>query len=319
MQEDSGREGGERGSMRGAGGTDRGAGGMLQPSHHSQTQSGSDQSKRSEESSQRARLGGIKRTMACVQPHCGDCRCLLASSLPAAPSGDARPALAATHGSSESTEARWRFVLSSHGVRGVCHGTPCLLLSPALSHTQYTESPDARRTLQPSATAFGVAFFFLALPPPVSAQSQACRAAGQLESPGKRARGTPTHRHRRRGRSPHEQGRRRRAQRAKRPGSRTASRRHGESLASPPEINRQFEFQNQRRASTAPTARLERDAARLRSSAADAPRACWHPRQRTPRSHWTSACRRRCSANTLSRTCLPTSTSCKSASGDSGT
>ena len=163
--------------MRGAGGTDRGAGGMLQPSH-SQTQSGSDQSKRSEESSQRARLGGIKRTMPCVQPHCGDCRCLLASSLPAAPSGDARPALAATHGSSESTEARWRFVLSSHGVRGVCHGTPCLLLSPALSHTQYTESPDARRTLQPSATAFGVAFFFLALPPQVSAQSQAWRAAG---------------------------------------------------------------------------------------------------------------------------------------------
>ena len=113
--------------------------------------------------------------MPCVQPHCGDCRCLLASSLPAAPSGDARPALAATHGSSESTEARWRFVLSSHGVRGVCHGTPCLLLSPALSHTQYTESPDARRTL-PSATAWSCIFFSRARPQ-VSAQSQAWRAA----------------------------------------------------------------------------------------------------------------------------------------------
>jgi hypothetical protein len=81
----------------------------------------------------------------------------------------ARPALAATHGSSESTEARWRFVLSSHGGRGVCDGTSCLLLSPALSHTQYTgraQSAEAcaRNAQQPLL----VAFFFSevsALPP----------------------------------------------------------------------------------------------------------------------------------------------------------
>ena len=81
----------------------------------------------------------------------------------------ARPALAATHGSSESTEARWRFVLSSHGGRGVCDGTSCLLLSPALSHTQYTGRARAQKHVRATrSNRFWLHFFFRrlsALPP----------------------------------------------------------------------------------------------------------------------------------------------------------
>ena len=80
-----------------------------------------------------------------------------------------RPALAATNGSSESTEARWRFVLSSHGGRGVCDGTSCLLLSPALSHTQYTGRARAQKHVRATrSNRFWLHFFFLrlsALPP----------------------------------------------------------------------------------------------------------------------------------------------------------
>ena len=201
---------------------------------HSQTQSGSDQSKRSEGSSQRARLGGIMASAPC--PACS--RTAVTADVSSRhhslqPRAAMRaPHWAATHGSSESTEARWRFVLSSHGVRGVCHGTPCLLLSPALSHTQYTESPDAAHASFSNRLELHF-FFSRSHLKSASSRKLGVQRSWQLASPGKRARGTPTHRHRRRGRSPHEQGRRRRAQRAKRPGSRTASRRHGESLASP--------------------------------------------------------------------------------------
>jgi len=60
-------------------------------------------------------------------------------------------------------------VLSSHGGRGVCDGTSCLLLSPALSHTQYTGRARAQKHVRATrSNRFWLHFFFrrlLALPP----------------------------------------------------------------------------------------------------------------------------------------------------------